>query len=115
MHKKHRSNYNGKMVKTCVDCGKQFAISESVQKYMRDNGLSLPKRCKDCRTKRKDRLSESIVCSDCGELFTFTASEQEYYRDHNLVRPKRCKKCRDIRRKARSDGQDIAKEDKQSE
>lgn len=37
----------------CVDCDQEFIITEGEAKYMEDHGFPLPKRCKDCRQKRK--------------------------------------------------------------
>lgn len=37
----------------CIDCGEEFIITEGEAKYMEDRGYPLPKRCKDCRKKRK--------------------------------------------------------------
>lgn len=38
----------------CVECGSTFTISldEFIQKV--DNGMKLPKRCKDCRRKNRE-------------------------------------------------------------
>lgn len=48
---------------TCVerDCGKTFTITESNRRYFTDNGLTMPKRCEDCRARRrqeKERQAE---------------------------------------------------------
>lgn len=39
----------------CVDCGKEFTISDSEEKFYRDKNLALPKRCKECRDRRKQQ------------------------------------------------------------
>lgn len=39
--------------KTCIDCGKSFTISESERSWYKEMGFEEPKRCKDCRKKRK--------------------------------------------------------------
>lgn len=41
------------MIKTCVQCGKTFAISDSEINFYKSKNLSIPKRCKDCRKKNK--------------------------------------------------------------
>ncbi len=68
---------------TCMDCGKEFAFTESEQDFYREKGFEHePKRCGDCRKKRKDskrgtsrgrgghqrseRQSFEVVCSACG-------------------------------------------------
>lgn len=97
---------------TCKDCGQEFEISVKEQMFAQENkGFVLPKRCRDCRDKRKTSVKQ-IVCMDCGEVFEFTASEQEFYTKNGFQEPKRCKKCRQARKDNRN-GQDIPKEDKQ--
>lgn len=39
----------------CKDCGKSFVLSESEFKFFTNNNLFLPKRCSDCREKRKEK------------------------------------------------------------
>lgn len=38
---------------TCSDCGKTFVFSVRDQQYYSERGFSAPKRCRDCRQKRK--------------------------------------------------------------
>ena len=38
---------------TCADCGKDFILTISEQSFYNSKGFSFPKRCKDCRMKRK--------------------------------------------------------------
>ncbi len=40
----------------CVDCGTQFLFSMGEQRYFTSKGLSTPKRCPQCRRKRRDTL-----------------------------------------------------------
>ena len=37
----------------CQDCGKEFDFSVRDQEFYQENGWTEPKRCKDCREKRK--------------------------------------------------------------
>ena len=37
----------------CQDCGKEFDFTVRDQEFYKENGFSEPKRCKDCREKRK--------------------------------------------------------------
>jgi NAD-dependent SIR2 family protein deacetylase len=37
----------------CVDCGADFTFSVGEQRYFLSKGLSVPKRCPQCRLKRK--------------------------------------------------------------
>ena len=41
------------MKRTCVQCGKDFYISQNEIKYFKSKNLRLPKRCKDCRALNK--------------------------------------------------------------
>lgn len=43
-----------KIVK-CLDCNKPFTISPNHEKWFMDKGLELPKRCRECRNKRRSR------------------------------------------------------------
>lgn len=91
----------------CKDCGTEFTISVKEQLFAQeDKGFVLPKRCRACRTNRKEK-SKHIVCVECGEVFEFTASEQEFFAKNGFKEPKRCKNCRG----KKNDGQDISKED----
>jgi uncharacterized membrane protein YsdA (DUF1294 family) len=38
---------------TCVDCGRGFTLSYNEQRRFRERGLSLPKRCEACRSRRR--------------------------------------------------------------
>ncbi len=40
---------------TCVQCGKSFELSESEIDFYRKKNLHLPKRCKECRQKNKQK------------------------------------------------------------
>lgn len=37
----------------CKECGKEFEISEGEEKFYKDKGLEKPKRCQECRVKRR--------------------------------------------------------------
>lgn len=39
---------------TCKDCGKDFYMQHNEVVFYQDKGLNLPKRCKECRNKRKN-------------------------------------------------------------
>lgn len=46
--------------RTCKDCGDKFTIEESEARWFEEKGMTLPKRCAECRKKRKaERESES--------------------------------------------------------
>ncbi|MFC1871063.1 zinc-ribbon domain containing protein [Chloroflexota bacterium] len=44
---------------TCIDCDKTFIFSENEQRYFASKGLLEPKRCPDCRKRRRDLLAIS--------------------------------------------------------
>jgi len=43
----------------CKDCGNMFDISKGEEEFFRSKGLELPKRCKDCRDKKKNGTEAS--------------------------------------------------------
>lgn len=43
----------------CLDCGIDFSFSVGEQRFYISKGLSPPKRCPQCRTRRKDKLVKS--------------------------------------------------------
>ena len=43
------------IIKTCVDCGRTFTLTDSELAFYQEKGLSEPKRCKACRDKKKTR------------------------------------------------------------
>ena len=42
-------------VHTCKDCGKEFYMSYREVKFFESKALHIPKRCKNCRAKKKER------------------------------------------------------------
>ena len=38
----------------CKDCGKEFVFTVGEQEFYKQHGFSEPKRCRDCRQKRKE-------------------------------------------------------------
>lgn len=76
---------------TCVDCNKPFSIPPAEQKYYEEHNLFLPKRCKECRSKRKETVS--LKCVDCNKEFTLTKTNIEFYKKNGLELPKRCPQC----------------------
>ena len=45
---------NGNVSRVCSECGKTFIITEKSLDYFTSNNLMVPKRCKECRQKRKN-------------------------------------------------------------
>ena len=48
---------------TCKDCSRDFIITSEEQKYFKSLGFELPKRCHECRKKRKEekRATEAKI------------------------------------------------------
>ena len=83
------------MKQTCVQCKKEFKISEQEERYYKQQSLHIPKRCKECReANKKDTIR--VVCCECGKIFPVTKGERDYYRKKGFKMPKRCPGCRVI-------------------
>ena len=81
------------MKRVCIQCKKEFEISEQENQYYKKQGLQLPKRCKECReANKKDTLQ--VICVECGKVFPVTKGERDYYRSKGFKMPKRCSECR---------------------
>lgn len=54
---------------TCVErgCGTEFSLSDAEQNFFRDKGLSIPKRCRECRQKRKAQKNQAPVTEEWAE------------------------------------------------
>ena len=55
---------------TCQDCGSSFTFTEEEQKFFEEKGFGEPKRCKDCRAKKKNDRNKTVftdvICAECG-------------------------------------------------
>lgn len=40
-------------LRNCCDCGAEFTITEGEVEFYSSKGMQLPRRCKECRAKRK--------------------------------------------------------------
>lgn len=49
------------MKRICKDCGNEFEIKESEIGFYKSKGLELPKRCKECRNKNKEKTNSSTT------------------------------------------------------
>lgn len=45
------------MIRRCIQCNKEFNISEGEERFYRDRNLELPKRCQECRDKNKRKVN----------------------------------------------------------
>lgn len=75
----------------CVGCNKPFSIPPAEQKYYEEHNLTLPKRCKECRSKRKETVV--MKCVDCNKEFTMTKTNIDFFNRNGLELPKRCPQC----------------------
>jgi CxxC-x17-CxxC domain-containing protein len=57
---------------TCGDCNAAFTFTAGEQEFYETKGFTPPKRCPDCRTKKKnEKFSETeVVCAGCGVTTT---------------------------------------------
>jgi len=58
-----RKDFKDKKLK-CLDCGRTFDFSAGEQFFFWSKGLSTPKRCPECRLKRKLTLAPEGVHHD---------------------------------------------------
>ena len=84
------------IVEHCVNCGQEFIVFPSEQKFYKSKGYEMPKRCPICRAE-KNSVTQ-IKCIDCNKIFSIDGKEAEYYKKNNLNIPKRCKQCREFKR-----------------
>lgn len=47
------------MKRTCIQCGKEFELSQNEIRFYRKKKLSLPKRCSECREKNRSSKTQS--------------------------------------------------------
>ena len=86
--------FEDKMI-VCSDCGQEFTHSAEDQSRYAERGFSNdPKRCRDCREKRKgqggggrpQRESYEVTCAECGAATTVPFQPTE-------GRPVYCRDC----------------------
>lgn len=82
----------------CIDCGKEFDFPPAEQKFYIEKGFSFPKRCPECRNKKKADVIK-ITCVDCGVEFEINGYEKEYFEKKGYELPKRCRSCREFKKK----------------
>ena len=63
----------------CMQCGRDFYVTDADQEFFKDKGFSLPKNCWDCRQRRKEdkkkrarsavkRIDVENVCTNQTEI-----------------------------------------------
>lgn len=60
---------------TCGDCSCEFTFTAGEQEFYASKDLSAPKRCGDCRQKKRDerqtqRQDTEVTCAGCGTQTT---------------------------------------------
>ena len=90
----------------CEDCGQEFVFSEGEQEFYASRGFQPPKRCKPCRSRRKEMRGDQgygqgygrgqvqrypAVCAECGQETTVPFKPRE-------DRPVYCRECYASRR-----------------
>jgi CxxC-x17-CxxC domain-containing protein len=92
---------------TCVECGAEFLhTAEDQARYAERGFTNDPKRCRECREKRKveaeqqaEEGDKTLTCIDCGTPFIHSAKDQAYYAERGFTNePKRCRECREKRK-----------------
>ena len=58
MERRYKDEQTDQIIK-CVDCGANFVLTSGEIQFFHDRKLNLPKRCPECRQKRREgRASE---------------------------------------------------------
>lgn len=90
--------------KTCIDCGKTFAITNGEMDFFMNHDYGEPVRCPDCRALHRsyvkrglDNVGMETTCVDCGAKVAFTNRELYWYVSRGYSIPTRCKTCREKR------------------
>jgi hypothetical protein len=82
---------------TCETEGKQFVITAGEQTFFASKGFPVPKRCKDCRIKKKQRQEQEVDQKKTREASPFTPilndmRQGKYGNEHKEDRGRREKK-----------------------
>lgn len=77
----------------CVQCENEFTFTNGERRYFQSKGLSVPKRCPDCRARRKQTLVPDNGCASCyyklsNNLCAYRESEDILEHDCPDWRPK---------------------------
>lgn len=74
----------------CIECGQEFVFTAGEQAFYADKGLlNEPRRCPECRAKRRqerEAVEYPIICAACGRETTVTFVPRE-------DRPIYCEEC----------------------
>jgi len=65
------------LTRTCIQCNKEFTMTESEIRFYKSKRLSLPKRCKECRDANKKTKAENGGQLPKSEIKTNTAASVE--------------------------------------
>lgn len=84
------------ITKICSDCGEEFKITPSEQRFFEEHDFKLPVRCGECRKKRSQY--EEHICKDCGKPFKIRLTQKEFFTKNGLYLPQRCPDCISIKK-----------------
>ncbi len=63
----------------CQDCGKEFVFTAGEQAFYKEKGLqNKPKRCRECRQKRKQAKNTMMQASDNSATSDTVVSKREF-------------------------------------
>jgi len=65
------------LTRTCIQCNKEFTMTESEIRFYKSKRLSLPKRCKECRDANKKTKAENGGQLPKSEIKTNAAASVE--------------------------------------
>ena len=65
------------LTRTCIQCNKEFTMTESEIRFYKSKRLSLPKRCKECRDANKKVKAENGGQMPKPEVHTNAAATAE--------------------------------------
>jgi hypothetical protein len=54
----------GSVIQKCIECGASFELRSDEIKFFTDRGLNKPKRCRDCRRKKRGKQGGRITLKD---------------------------------------------------
>lgn len=73
----------------CVDCGRTFELGYEEQRFFKERGLDLPKRCKACRSRRR-RERDSGMRPEVGPQATpkpLPSTQQRWAQASRTIQP----------------------------
>jgi len=102
--------------KQCVDCGRDYSLTQGELDWFQARNWEEPTTCRDCRTARRERkereakdreaeqkrrsqVAERRQCKGCRTYFEITVGEVDFFRKKGFTLPLRCESCRGVRKR----------------